>query len=261
LGRFASSAAGDGGRCDAVPGFGPGFQQSIENTELFASLLLTAAAADGVTGTGSLAFAPNGDLFEATYYTSNGRFVRITPDGEGSVFDTVESLVADQLSVAVDSRNNVYVLHAENGGTLYKYPNADPKARFVLATYFTHADPAGACLSEDESAVYVASVDGLFAVDVDTGQVSQLWVAGPWAGFVGTGVAVYRFQGPGVPGDVNCDGRTDAFDARILALACVNPHQYQLVYSTCSLANGDVSGDGAVDGAVIMEFVGLIEWP
>ncbi len=131
-----------------------------------------ADAADGIGWPGALDFAPNGDLFHI------GRFaegpIRITPQGVGSVFDTLPN----GISLVLDRRGNLFVsaLGPESGTVLYRYDNGDPKSRRVLASGFIGSTGhVPLALSPDESAVYVTDLTlKVYAVDVNDGATTVI---------------------------------------------------------------------------------------
>ena len=56
-------------------------------------------------------------------------------------------------------------------------------------------------------------------------------------------------------GDVNCDGRVNAFDIDPFVLALGNPAEYELVYPNCDIMNADCNDDGALNAFDIDPFV------
>ncbi|MFH1419698.1 MAG: right-handed parallel beta-helix repeat-containing protein, partial [Planctomycetota bacterium] len=56
-------------------------------------------------------------------------------------------------------------------------------------------------------------------------------------------------------GDLNCDDLGDQDDIEPFALALTDPVAYAATYPGCPILNGDMNGDGAVDGVDIQAFV------
>ncbi|MGE0480059.1 MAG: hypothetical protein AB7Q17_06260 [Phycisphaerae bacterium] len=65
-------------------------------------------------------------------------------------------------------------------------------------------------------------------------------------------VMAYTF---GPPGDLNCDGRTNAFDIQPLVLALSSEAAYRAAYPDCDPRNADVNADGVVNNFDIDAFV------
>ncbi len=80
---------------------------------------------------------------------------------------------------------------------------------------------------------------------------------------VGGGTEVEAIVGlyiPGLaqPGDMNCDGLTDAFDIDPFVLALTNPPAYAAAYPACDYMLADINGDGLVNAFDIDPFVVLL---
>ncbi|TWT44568.1 hypothetical protein RAS1_09830 [Phycisphaerae bacterium RAS1] len=61
-----------------------------------------------------------------------------------------------------------------------------------------------------------------------------------------------------VPGDMNCDGATNALDITAFILALQNPGAYVAAFPVCYYAAGDMNGDGVVNVLDINAFVTVI---
>ena len=151
-----------------------------------------ADSGDGITGTGALDFAPNGDLFYIGRDAAG--VIRITPEGVGSVFD----LLPQGISLVFDRRGNLFVTaHAnELGTTLYRYDNGDPSTRRILADGFDGFKNHGPItLSPDETKVYlVDQTFKVYAIDVNDGTTSVVadFSDFPFTfGIIPHGIAVY----------------------------------------------------------------------
>ena len=153
-----------------------------------------ADSTDGIAGPGAIAFAADGDLYFAN--VQGGNFVlRITPDGEASLFDDYGN--DDPWALTADDAGHVYV-GLENA-ILYRYDAGDPDSREVLVSF-----PFGATfsmtMSPDQGSIYVGSpsFQQLFAVDVTDGTVSSL-AEFPEGSIAGLGIAVVRSPPPAIP--------------------------------------------------------------
>ena len=60
------------------------------------------------------------------------------------------------------------------------------------------------------------------------------------------------------PGDLNCDGRINAFDIEPFLLALFDPHEYAIRFPDCEINNGDINGDGVVNAFDIGPFLDLL---
>ncbi len=123
---------------------------------------------DGIADRGALDFAPNGDLFYCGDLA--GAIIRITPDGESSVFD--DTLLFPS-SLVFDPQGNLFVSASSLAGrTIYRYDDGDADSRRVLATGFLGGSgiPSPLALSRDGSVVYLAEIFGLvYSIDAEDG--------------------------------------------------------------------------------------------
>lgn len=71
-------------------------------------------------------------------------------------------------------------------------------------------------------------------------------------------VVAYTF---GPPGDLNCDGRTNAFDIQPLVLALASEAGYRAAYPDCDRRNADVNADGVVNNFDMDAFVERVTQP
>jgi predicted outer membrane repeat protein len=63
---------------------------------------------------------------------------------------------------------------------------------------------------------------------------------------------------PFVFGDMNCDGRRDAFDIDPFLVALFNPNDYSRQFPKCDIRNGDLNVDGSIDAFDIEPFLDLL---
>ncbi len=145
---------------------------------------------DGLAGRGALDFAPNGDLFYCGDFA--GAIIRITPEGESSVFDTLPA----PSSLVFDAHGNLFVGagQAGVGTTFYRYDNGDPNSRRILAQGFKGQSgvPSPVALSADGSVLYVVQANGfLFAIDAEDGTTTLVATIGSVLGGRPHGIAVY----------------------------------------------------------------------
>ncbi len=150
---------------------------------------------DGIVGRGALDFARNGDLFYCGDLA--GVIIRITPGGQSSVFDTLPA----PSSLAFDAHGNLFVMagQAGVGTTLYRYDNADPNSRRILAQGFAGASgvPEPITLSADGTVLYFLELWGkLYAIDAEDGTRTVLTdltdlLSGVMVGVVPDGITLY----------------------------------------------------------------------
>jgi len=74
-------------------------------------------------------------------------------------------------------------------------------------------------------------------------------------------VGAFEHQPPGLPGDMNCDGRRDGLDVFPFALALLDPVSYQAALPDCDIMRGDLDASQTVDNADIPPFVDLLLAP
>ena len=181
-----------------------------------------ADADDGVVFQGSIAAAPNGDVFFCSHRT--GEVIRITPDGVGTLFDVPPPT---PFSIAVDRRGNLYVGAA--GSQIYFYGGAVSANREVLASGYALR---AMVVAPDQSRLYVAAshskgptLMGLYAIDLSDGSTQLL--AGSSDG-IPSGIAVHVDYRADIDGDRDID-----------------------VHDFATLANLriDLNGDGKEDNA------------
>lgn len=131
-----------------------------------------ADAQDGVVFQGSIAIAPNGDVFFCSHRTDE--VVRITPDGVGTLFDIPPNR---PWAITVDRQGNLYVGSASTD--IYRYEDAVAANREVLTPRFASVLRAIG-LSLDQTILYVAASTiecgskALIAIDIETRQNSLL---------------------------------------------------------------------------------------
>ncbi|MCH9033157.1 MAG: hypothetical protein IID42_01470 [Planctomycetes bacterium] len=123
---------------------------------------------DGILGRGALDFAPNGDLFYCGDLA--GAVIRITPEGESSVFDDT---VLFPSSLVFDLHGNLFVVGASlEGRTIYRYEGRDPNARSVVANGFLGVAgvPSPLAVSPDGSELYLFEISGIiYGIDAEDG--------------------------------------------------------------------------------------------
>ncbi len=145
--------------------------------------IIFADGSNGISGGGPIALAPNGDL----YYALEGatELLRFTGPHQGSVFDTLPNRL---WSLATDSHANLFVLTSD---AVYRYDGGDPNTRELLAPLQITGLVSSITMSPDESAVYVASLGRVLAVDASNGSVLDLGFINDPRVVLGTGIAVY----------------------------------------------------------------------
>lgn len=151
---------------------------------------------NGIFGRGALDFAPNGDLFYCGAFAD--AIIRIRPNGESSVFDDPPGSPS---SLAFDRAGNLFV---GSSGIIFRYDNADPGSRRVLATNFLAFSgvPMALRLSPDGSAVYFLEMFGtVYHIDAENGStrvvadLSDL----PFSVVIPGGITVYAPVFPAIP--------------------------------------------------------------
>ncbi len=153
-----------------------------------------ADSADGIFDRGALDFASNGDLFYCGDLSD--AIIRITPDGESSVFDPL----LNPLSLAFDSQGNLFV---SAGLNVYRYDSADLISKRILADGFqaVAGSPLPLRLSPDGSVVYLADISRtVYKIDADDGTTTVLVNFSDLAPFLTpTGMTVYAPPPPPLP--------------------------------------------------------------
>jgi len=148
--------------------------------------------ADGVAGSGKIAFALGGDLYSMN--TSIGQYaLRITPQGGVTLFDEYKSIPT---AVSADDEGHLFV--GLGNGTVYRYNAGDPNSREVLVSGPPFFIDYAMTMSEDESRIYVAALNQLVAVDPVGGAVTLLAVIENGSYAVG-GIAVAPGPPMGIP--------------------------------------------------------------
>ncbi len=211
-----------------------------------------ADAEDGIDGSGPLAFAPNGDLFYAAPW--GYVIIRITPQGEPSIFDTFPGQPDQEApsTLDFDSAGNLFVAtHGDSGSVIYRYENADASKRRVLSSAFPWGVMALA-VSPDDTVLYAAtggaSVEGyLFAVDPIDGTTTLVSDTIPdyfsSGHFFAIGMAIFP---PRIAGDLDFDGDVDLVDFAGFDLCSTGPGGGP-VDPECQ--DADMDNDGDVDRA------------
>jgi hypothetical protein len=82
-----------------------------------------------------------------------------------------------------------------------------------------------------------------------------VWAVGPYPGFPHMDVRMMRRF---ATGDLNCDGRIDAFDIEAFVLALADRERYELAHPSCDPQLADLNADGAVDAFDIEPFIGAL---
>jgi len=134
-----------------------------------------ADSSDGILGSGSIAFAADGDLFFASS-TGAWYLQRITPEGEGFLFEDYGNFICP-VALAADHAGNVYIgLTRANGqGDLLRYQAGDPASKELLATGVPFILKWVMTMSPDQSLIYAATpLDALYGVDPANGALTLL---------------------------------------------------------------------------------------
>jgi sugar lactone lactonase YvrE len=205
---------------------------------------------DGLRGGGALDFAPNGDLFYCGIDAEG--VIRITPQGGASLFDPLP----EPGSLGFDRAGNLFVTAGQVGvgPTIYRYDDADPDARRILAEGFVgwSGQPNPLTLSPDGSTVYYADGRGeLYAIDADDGEVTYVGnIQLPGVRGHGMYAAGLTFL-PLSPGDIDADGDVDLEDFAAFDVCFTGPAG-EPPGPQCQPA--DIDDDGDVDWADFARF-------
>ena len=230
---------------------------------------------DGVVGGGAIAFAADGDLYYAGF--EEDQVVRITPQGEGIVFD-VYPFNVNVLNLTADASGNVYVIVSgpPTGTEILRYHTGDPSSRQVVAIGVWGY---GIATTPDNTALYLAQSGGkLSTVDVADGTVDVVAESSDYLPLFGLGIAV----APVRPGDLNKNGSIDLADfavfQRCFQSLCPKVYDVQVAGSVvlrhcfpvqtggdsgagpeCLAA--DLSGNGQVDLSDLSQFIAVLDGP
>ncbi len=103
------------------------------------------------------------------------------------------------------------------------------------------------------------SVGGNFEL---SGTIGQPDAGGPMTGgnftLVGGFWPGIQTAGPGLLGDMNCDGNVSVGDINPFVLALTDPTGYAAMFPDCNILNGDCTEDGNVSVGDINCFVALV---
>jgi len=133
-----------------------------------------ADSSDGILGSGSIAFAADGDLYFANL-SGDWYLQRITPEGEGFLFDSYGNTICPS-ALTADDAGGVYVgLVGVGVAEVYRYIAADPTSKTLLASGFPFGGFHVMTMFPDQTGIYVAtSSEELYALNPANGEVTQL---------------------------------------------------------------------------------------
>jgi hypothetical protein len=121
---------------------------------------------DGLLGDGPVAATPDGHLYYGNPGSSKSTILRFTPDGDRSVFATLED--TQLWDLVVDSSNTLFA--ATNKG-VFRFPDGDPSLGEVFSS--SPGGLSGFALSPNGRTLYSLGVTGgIVGIDVETGASS-----------------------------------------------------------------------------------------
>ena len=166
------------------------------------------------------------------YWGSGGP--RLTPDGKYVAFAShADNLVADDTNNAED----IFLHDLQSGETTRISTGCDGQA--------DNASSSPAVSADARVIAFHSAARNLIANDTNR-----------------TGDIYVRDRGDcslaGEVGDMNCDGRINAFDIEPFLLALFDPNAYQALYPDCDMMNADTNFDGAIDAFDIEPFLELL---
>ncbi|MGE0479355.1 MAG: hypothetical protein AB7Q17_02670 [Phycisphaerae bacterium] len=195
-----------------------------------------------------LAMTPTGNLMASMQVGGNtGALALVTPEGEVTQFGPEE--LGPPTAIAIDRQGNVFT--SSNPG-LVRYDRMDPTTRRLFP--MTLIGNRAYALSDDERTLWVADQVGVYAVDPNTGERTEVFRF-PTGHRGGRGIAVYI---PPKPGDLNCDKRVNHFDIDPFVAALVDAEFYLQNYGWCRRDLADVNRDGAIDVFDVDAFVDAV---
>ncbi|MGE0482149.1 MAG: hypothetical protein AB7Q17_16940 [Phycisphaerae bacterium] len=202
-----------------------------------------------VNGGSAIAMTPSGDIMTSMYVSGNtGALALVTPTGQVSQFGP-EEITGPPNTIAIDSRGDIFFSASPGLG---RYDAMDPSTRRILPT--TLIGYRAFALSDDERTLWVTDQVGVYAVDPNTGERTEVFRF-PTGHRGGRGIAVYI---PPRPGDLNCDKRVNHFDIDPFVAALVDAEFYQQNYGWCRRDLADVNRDGAIDVFDVDAFVDAV---
>ena len=229
---------------------------------------------DGVVWSGAIAFAADGDLYYAGSFED--QVVRITPEGEGFVFDEYPFNV-NVFTLTADGSGNVYVKVSRPTGTeILRYRTGNPNSQQVVVS----AVPGSSMtVSPDNMHLFLAASGGtVYSVDLGDGTVGVVAQSSDYLPLFGAGIAV----APVRPGDLNKNGSIDLADfavfQRCFQSLCPKVYEVQVAGSVvlrqCSPVQSggdsgagpeclaaDLTGNGQVDLSDFSQFIAVLDGP
>jgi len=133
-----------------------------------------ADSSDGILGSGSIAFAADGDLYFASS-TGAWYLQRITPEGEGFLFEDYGNFICPS-ALTADDAGAVYVgLVGVGVAEVYRYVAGDPTSKTLLASGAPFGGSHVMTMFPDQTQIYIATTSQeLYALDPSTGMVTLL---------------------------------------------------------------------------------------
>ncbi|MGE0482462.1 MAG: hypothetical protein AB7Q17_18545, partial [Phycisphaerae bacterium] len=175
------------------------------------------------TGTSPLAMTPTGGIMASVQVGGNtGALALVTPAGHVTQFGPEEN--QPPTALAIDGRGNIFSSGAPG---IVRYDRMDPTTRRLFP--MTLIGNRAYALSDDERTLWVTDQVGVYAVDPNTGDRTEVFRF-PTGHRGGRGIAVYI---PPKPGDLNCDKRVNHFDIDPFVAALVDAEFYQQNYGWC----------------------------
>ena len=192
---------------------------------------------DGVGDNGTIAFAPDGDMYYAVQYGVFDSMLRITPKGTASTFDRYGPNLSP-VTLAIDESENLYV--GLDMGEILQYRVGDASSREVLAPRGFFGGTYVITLTLDERYLLVASQCILQRVHIATGTVEL--VADLELGCFERGMAVAPVTR--AHADFNDDEAVNLLDFAILQ-NCFSGSPAEGISEECQTA--DIEQDDDVD--------------
>lgn len=142
---------------------------------------------DGIVGYGPIAVAPDGSVYFGVAESPGPEVLRIAPDGEVTVFDTLD-LGCDLSSLSIDNDGNLFALTSAG---LYRYDAGNPGSRRLLAALPGSGPHASIVVNPSGQQVFVCRENIFRMVDASTGAITDLgtWVS-PEGYMLGGGVVL-----------------------------------------------------------------------
>jgi len=195
-----------------------------------------------------LAVAPDGTVYVMDYWLT--RLVRISPQGQASLWDTYTGHNAELVTLTVDQEGTVFLLEwdSTNAG-LYRYFQGAPvREPFVLSPPQTTSGCGIEVLNMSMDRSELASLGGfvpsqagvcMLSIDPVTGTYKRNSISAPGNVVGPDGAAIVPLRG-----DIDHSGAVDSLDFAILR-DCINGPGGGLLSPTCD--ESDLDADGDVD--------------